>query len=210
MLRRQIVQTRSRVLFLQFGRRLLFGVGVLGVCFSFVACFLVPGTLDLNRLLVLGLSASLATNVFLLSQTLYKTDYDESFGTRESVFRIPVIILSLFAIATVTAPLWANNFYLSGNTTNSRELEAPPIASSNSQAVEVLRVWAAPGQPQQLTLRTTWKDAGAWGLLLADVARHAANAYANEGQNKAEVLRKIRRLLDAEFSRPTDNPIEIK
>jgi hypothetical protein len=159
---------------------------------------------------VLGLSASLATNVFLLSQTLYKKDYDESFGTRESVFRIPVIILSLFAIATVTAPLWANNFYLSGNTTNSRELEAPPIASSNSQAVEVLRVWAAPGQPQQLTLRTTWKDAGAWGLLLADVARHAANAYANEGQNKAEVLRKIRRLLDAEFSRPTDNPIEIK
>ena len=109
-----------------------------------------------------------------------------------------------------SAPLWANNFHLSGNATNSRELEAPPIASSNSQAVEVLRVWAAPGQPQQLTLRTTWKDAGAGGLLLADVARHAANAYANEGQNKAEVLRKIRRLMDAEFSRPTDNPIEIK
>jgi Domain of unknown function (DUF5076) len=213
-LRRQIVRTRSKVLFLQFGRRLLFGVGVLGVCFSFVAWFLVPGTLDLNRLLVSGLSASLATNVLLLSRILCKKGYDESFGTRKSVFRTPVIILSLFlavfAIATVTAPLRANNFYLSGNATNSRELEAPPIASSNSQAVEVLRVWAAPGQPQQLTLRTTWKDAGAWGLLLADVARHAANAYANEGQNKAEVLRKIRRLLDAEFSRPTDNPIEIK
>jgi hypothetical protein len=91
-----------------------------------------------------------------------------------------------------------------------RELEAPPIASSNSQAVEVLRVWAEPSQPQQLTLRTTWKDAGAWGLLLADVARHAANAYANEGQNRAEVLSKIRQLLDAEFSRPTDNPIELR
>jgi len=91
-----------------------------------------------------------------------------------------------------------------------RELEVPPIASSNSQAVEVLRVWAAPGQPQQLTLRTTWKDAGAWGLLLADIARHAANAYANEGHNRAEVLSKIRQLLDAEFSRPTDNPIELR
>jgi hypothetical protein len=91
-----------------------------------------------------------------------------------------------------------------------RELEPPPIANTNSQAVEVLRVWAAPGQPQQLTLRTTWKVAGAWGLLLADVARHAANAYANEGQNRAEVLGKIRQLLDAEFSRPTDNPIELK
>jgi len=91
-----------------------------------------------------------------------------------------------------------------------RELEPPPIANTNSQAVEVLRVWAAPGQPQQLTLRTTWKDAGAWGLLLADIARHAANAYANEGQNRAEALGKIRQLLDAEFSRPTDNPIELK
>ena len=91
-----------------------------------------------------------------------------------------------------------------------RELEPPPIANTDSQAVEVLRVWAAPGQPQQLTLRTTWKDAGAWGLLLADIARHAANAYANEGHNRAEVLSKIRQLLDAEFSRPTDNPIELK
>ena len=89
------------------------------------------------------------------------------------------------------------------------ELEVPPIATSNSQAVEVLRVWAIPGQPQQLTLRITWKDAGAWGLLLADVARHAANAYENEGQNRAEVLARIRQLLDAEFSRPTDNPIQI-
>jgi hypothetical protein len=88
-----------------------------------------------------------------------------------------------------------------------RELEVPPIASSNSQAVEVLRVWAAPGQPQQLSLRTTWKDAGVWGLWLADVARHAANAYADEGRNRAEVLGKIRQLLHAEFSRPTDNPI---
>jgi hypothetical protein len=83
-----------------------------------------------------------------------------------------------------------------------RDLEPPPIASSNSQAVEILRVWAAPGQPQQLTLRTTWKDAGAWGLLLADIARHAANAYANEGQNSAEVLARIQQLLNAEFSQP--------
>jgi hypothetical protein len=91
-----------------------------------------------------------------------------------------------------------------------RELEVPPIASINTQAVEVLRVWAAPGQPQQLTLRTTWKDAGAGGLLLADVARHAANAYANEGQNRDEVLGKIRQLLDSEFSRSTDNPVELR
>ena len=90
-----------------------------------------------------------------------------------------------------------------------RDLEVPPTAHSNPQAVEVLRVWAAPGQPQQLTLRITWKDSGAWGLLLADVARHAAKAYANEGHNPTEVLARIRQLLDAEFSNPTDIPTQL-
>jgi hypothetical protein len=90
-----------------------------------------------------------------------------------------------------------------------QELEPPPIAKSNPQAVEVLRVWAVPDQPQQLTLKTTWKDAGAWGLLLADVARHAASAYGNEGHNRAEVLARIRQLLDLELSNPTDTPTKI-
>ena len=81
--------------------------------------------------------------------------------------------------------------------------------ASNPQAVEVLRVWATPGQPQQLTLRTTWKDAGAWGLLLADIARHAAKAYAAEGHNVAEVLARIQQLMNAEFSQPTDEPIQL-
>jgi hypothetical protein len=81
--------------------------------------------------------------------------------------------------------------------------------ASNAQSVEVLRVWVAPGLPQQLTLRTTWKDSGAWGLLLADVARHAAKAYANEGYNAADVLARIRQLLDAELSNPTDTPVQL-
>jgi hypothetical protein len=90
-----------------------------------------------------------------------------------------------------------------------RELNVSPIAISNPQAMEVLRVWAAPGQPQELTLRTTWKDAGAWGLLLADVARHAAKAYAGEGRNPTDVLVRIRQLLDAEFRAPTDTPVQL-
>lgn len=83
------------------------------------------------------------------------------------------------------------------------ELDPPPIAGSNHEAVEVLRVWAAPGSPQQLTLRTCWKDPGAWGLLLADVARHAAHAYQREGQNPEQVLERIRQLFDAEWLSPT-------
>jgi hypothetical protein len=90
-----------------------------------------------------------------------------------------------------------------------RELEPPPIATQNAGSVEVLRVWAASGQAQEVVLKTTWKDAGAWGLMLADVARHAANAYDVEGQDRAEVLARIRQLFDAEFADPTDEPVQI-
>src|ERR1700745_1023502 len=90
-----------------------------------------------------------------------------------------------------------------------RELEVPPIANSNAEALEVLRVRAAPGQPQQVTLRTTWKDSGAWGLLLADIARHAAKAYKNEGQDPALVLSRIRQLFDAECSHSPDPPVKL-
>ena len=96
-----------------------------------------------------------------------------------------------------------------GKRQNSNSLETPPITNADSNAVEVLRVWAAPGQPQQLTLRTTWNDAGAWGLLLADVARHAANAYGNEGADPNVVLARIRELFDAEMSSPTDTPQQL-
>jgi len=96
-----------------------------------------------------------------------------------------------------------------GKRQNSNALEPPPIAQSESQAQEVLRVWAMPGSPQQLTLRTTWQDPGAWGLLLADVARHATNAYANEGSDPKVVLARIRELFDAEMFDPTDAVEEI-
>jgi len=90
-----------------------------------------------------------------------------------------------------------------------RELELPPVATANNKSLEVLRVWAAPGEPQQLVLKTTWRDPGAWGLLLADVARHAANAYANEGRDRAGALARIREMLDAEFLTPTDEPKQL-
>jgi len=98
---------------------------------------------------------------------------------------------------------------MSADAQNPNALETPPIAQADPQAVEVLRVWAAPGNPQQLTLRTTWRDAGAWGLLLVDVARHAAKAYGQEGQDPKIVLARIRELFDAEWRSPTDEPKDI-
>jgi hypothetical protein len=91
-----------------------------------------------------------------------------------------------------------------GKRSNQNSLPVPPLAEANPEAVEVLRVWATPGRPQQLTLRTTWKDPGAWGLLLVDVARHAAQAYKGEGRDPEEVLMRIRALWEAEWADPTD------
>lgn len=80
-----------------------------------------------------------------------------------------------------------------------RELQPPPIATSSSKAVEVLRVWAAPGLPHQLTICRVWNDPGAWGLLLADIARHVAAAYTCEGLSAAETLARIKQFMNAEF-----------
>jgi len=96
-----------------------------------------------------------------------------------------------------------------GKRENANQLDLPPIASADSRAQEVLRVWAAPGSPQQLTLRTTWKDPGAWGLMLVDIANHAANAYESEGSDRKVALARIRELFDAEWSEPTDEANQI-
>ena len=88
-------------------------------------------------------------------------------------------------------------------------LEPPPIAQQDPRSVEILRVWAAPGSPQQLSLRTAWKDPGAWGLVLVDVARHAAKAYEAEGKDPSDVLARIRELFEAEWNNPTDTPQQI-
>jgi hypothetical protein len=84
-----------------------------------------------------------------------------------------------------------------------RELAPPPIAVTQPKSVEIHLVWADPNGPQQVTLKTQWEDPGAWGLLLVDIARHAAQAYAREGVDGARALARIKDLLDAEWSIPT-------
>lgn len=45
--------------------------------------------------------------------------------------------------------------------------------------------------------------------MLADIARHAANAYEGGGYDRAEALARIRQVFDEEFADPTDEPVEI-
>ena len=90
------------------------------------------------------------------------------------------------------------------------ELEPPPLARENPEAAEVMRIWTAPGEGPHVILRTTWEDPAAWGVMLVDIARHAANAFAKEGMKRDEVLVRIKTLFDAEWARPTDEAREIK
>lgn len=85
-----------------------------------------------------------------------------------------------------------------------RELAAPPKAAATPGAMEVLRAWVS-GDGLEVSLAPAFKEPDAWGLLLADVARHAARAYAAEKVcTEAEAVKRITRSLQAELTRPTD------
>ena len=79
----------------------------------------------------------------------------------------------------------------------------PPLAEQ-VDTFEVLRVWAGEAQSQQCVLQTTWSDPMAWGLLLVDIARHVARAYAGSGFSEEEALKRIKSGFDAEWNSPTD------
>ncbi|OOG36817.1 hypothetical protein B0E51_17795 [Rhodanobacter sp. C05] len=83
-----------------------------------------------------------------------------------------------------------------------RELPLPPIAQQVG-ACEVLRAWS--GDNLQVVLETTWQDPAAWGLLLVDIARHVARAYADAGNiSEAAALTCVKAGFDAEWSEATD------
>jgi len=73
------------------------------------------------------------------------------------------------------------------------QLAVPPSAAADPKARELVRVWAAGGK-QHVSLATgLWRDPGAWGILLVDLARYAANAYKEtEGRDPSEVLARNR------------------
>ena len=90
---------------------------------------------------------------------------------------------------------------LSGGTKN--ELPPPPQAFSD-EAQEVLRAWVVDGG-LHVSMMKSFDDPMVWGVLLADVARHAARIYAEEdGQTEDEVAAHIASVFSAEIRTPTD------
>jgi len=89
---------------------------------------------------------------------------------------------------------------------NENELLIPPAAEEDPKAMEVIRVWVAKGGQHVSLNPLIWKDPQAWGIVLADLAGHVANAYEQAlGLDRGETMRKITDLLVAELTNPTDS-----
>ena len=88
-----------------------------------------------------------------------------------------------------------------------KELPVPPAARSDSSARELVRVWAAQGAQHVSLVTGLWADPAAWGLMLADLARHAARAYEQtDGLDAGEMLARIHQAFVAELQSSTDEP----
>jgi hypothetical protein len=71
-------------------------------------------------------------------------------------------------------------------------------------ATEVLRAFVLDGG-LSIAFTRTFDEPDIWGMLLVDVARHAARAYARESEfTEDEALRRIVDMFEAEIARPTD------
>ena len=86
-------------------------------------------------------------------------------------------------------------------------LGIPPAASRDPRSLEVLRVWIANGEQHVALAFGMWEDAAAWGLLLADLARHIAEAHAQQDEqvDADDFLEQIRAGFEAEMDAPSDD-----
>ncbi|MGX7743785.1 DUF5076 domain-containing protein [Rhodopseudomonas parapalustris] len=88
--------------------------------------------------------------------------------------------------------------------TGPKQQPLPPDVENREDAIEVLRAFVLDGGLSIAFMRA-FEDPEMWGLLLVDIARHAARAYARESEyTEDEALERIVDMFDAELSRPTD------
>lgn len=84
------------------------------------------------------------------------------------------------------------------------ELPIPAPAYNGSKVTEMARIWLVDSNQITVVSPRLWRDPGAWGLMLVDLARQVAEVY-EDGQitSKEEALRRIRLAFDAEWDFPT-------
>ena len=85
-----------------------------------------------------------------------------------------------------------------------KEQPLPPDVIGREDATEVLRAFVVDGG-LSIAFTRAFEEPDMWGLLLVDIARHAARAYARESDYaEDEALTRIIDMFDAEIARPTD------
>ncbi len=87
-------------------------------------------------------------------------------------------------------------------------LDLPAAAQRDKASFEVLRVWIAE-QGQHVSIRSgAWEDPFAWGIVLADLARHIALAHEMQDSkvDKDAFLERLLEGFQAEIDNPTDEP----
>lgn len=84
------------------------------------------------------------------------------------------------------------------------QLPIPAGAAANPGSVEVLSAWIVDGG-LQVAMQRAFDEPDVWGIMLVDIARHAARIFAQEGaMTEDEALERIRKLWAAEIGAPTD------
>ena len=85
-----------------------------------------------------------------------------------------------------------------------QEQPLPPDVMDRDDATEVLRAFVVDGG-LSIAFARAFEEPDMWGLLLVDIARHAARAYARESDyTEDEALKRIVDMFEAELARPTD------
>jgi hypothetical protein len=80
----------------------------------------------------------------------------------------------------------------------------PPDVIGREDATEVLRAFVLDGG-LSIAFTRAFEEPDMWGLLLVDVARHAARSYARESTyTEDEALMRIVDMFEGERARPTD------
>ena len=80
----------------------------------------------------------------------------------------------------------------------------PPDVVGRDDATEVLRAFVLDGG-LSIAFTRAFDEPDMWGLILVDIARHAARAYARENAcTEDEALARIVDMFEAEIARPTD------
>lgn len=85
-----------------------------------------------------------------------------------------------------------------------KEQPIPPDALGRDDAVEVLRAFVIDGG-LSISFMRAFDQPDMWGMLLVDIARHAARVFEKEGVcSTEEAMERMRAMFDTELARPTD------